>query len=204
MFGIKSRQEKENKMRIRVADYQEATAKRNDLIAKSIDDRDAAILLEALFMEDGDIYAYYDNDKILIHPLLQLKSIRTGIMIAACLEGAGYLEPLQQKYARGCEISGLNNYMADFKRKYNGYSKIEWYGDFSWRSFYHEHRSIFTNLKRFYINVLLKDNTEMELLEQLYYNMSKTLDIVEKRRDFKLQANYEKWYEALLLTTDAD
>ena len=187
MFGL-SKEEKETARRKREA-IEMATQIKNARIMEGLEKDDIEMVRHALYYQQGDTYlnVYREHElafDYLLNALDHKDIIKANIMMSLAIKGYDYLEPLGKKYAMGYAVSGLRAHLEDFKKHWNDLPYMyykEWMDKYELR--------------------LKSDPEEMKLFEQMHYNMSKKLEIAEKRRESELQQNYEKWYEALLLTT---
>lgn len=186
MFGL-SKAEKETARREReaLADKQMAIQIHNAMIRESIEEDNIEKVRQGLYLFQHDVYDnVYSAAMDYLLNAFDRKEIKANIMMGFAIEGYDYLEPLGQKYPIGYAVSGLRQHLDDFKTQWNHWSFKQYV---IWKNEYKKR--------------LKSQPEEMKLLSQMHYNMSKQLEIVEKRRESELQQNYEKWYETLLLTT---
>jgi len=195
---LKSYREEKDKYAKVEALYKENTEKRRSLYQQCIDKKDVQGLLAAFAIEFAELpfdRPTNQHEKKDIFDVFMLdECFIANVMIYVAVNGYDYLEPLTKGYNIGYKASGLSahleNYKSYFHVKYrwHPYSDVHYY-------------DIFSELVELYKEKLSKDPEELRLLDQMHYNLKKKFEIAEARREQNLQENYEKWYEALLLTT---
>lgn len=178
--------------------YKENTEKRKALYQQCINKKDAQGLLAVFEIENTDppieCPISFHKIKDVFDVFMLDKCFVANLMIYVAMNGYDYLEPLYKDYNIGYKVSGLSahleNYISHFHMKYkrNPFSDVYYC-------------NVFIELVRLYKEKLSKDPEELRLLDQMHYNLKKKFEIAEARREQNLQENYEKWYEALLLTT---